>query len=129
MNESVKSYFLSDDGEFILELNKYRIFERLKNKEKVKVIFIGYGKDEFNISEFVRLSVDLFFNEISLFLDIIKLDILFKNVEVNLFGCNMFSYDFNVEEIYFGKLLLSIMDKIIFILFDVNKNFIIIGVN
>ncbi|MCO8787909.1 glycosylating toxin TcdA [Clostridioides difficile] len=129
MNESAKSYFLSDDGESILELNKYRIPERLKNKEKVKVTFIGHGKDEFNTSEFARLNVDSLSNEISSFLDTIKLDISPKNVEVNLLGCNMFSYDFNVEETYPGKLLLSIMDKITSTLPDVNKNSITIGAN
>ncbi|EQG60630.1 toxin B [Clostridioides difficile DA00145] len=129
MNESAKSYFLSDDGESILELNKYRIPERLKNKEKVKVTFIGHGKDEFNTSEFARLSVDSLSNEISSFLDTIKLDISPKNVEVNLLGCNMFSYDFNVEETYPGKLLLSIMDKITSTLPDVNKDSITIGAN
>lgn len=41
----------------------------------------------------------------------------------------MFSYDFNVEETYPGKLLLSIMDKITSTLPDVNKNSITIGAN
>ncbi|PBH01094.1 hypothetical protein BGV12_14905, partial [Clostridioides difficile] len=41
----------------------------------------------------------------------------------------MFSYDFNVEETYPGKLLLSIMDKITSTLPYVNKNSITIGAN
>ncbi|MCC0686782.1 TcdA/TcdB pore-forming domain-containing protein [Clostridioides sp. ES-S-0056-01] len=129
MNESAKSYFLSDDGKSIIELNKYRIPERLKNNEKIKVTFIGHGKDEFNTSEFARLSVDSLSNEISSFLDIIKLDISPKSVEINLLGCNMFSYDINVEETYPGKLLLRIMDKITSTLPSVNKDSITVGAN
>ncbi|HBG5344515.1 TPA: peptidase C80, partial [Clostridioides difficile] len=129
MNESAKSYFLSDAGKSILELNKYRIPERLKNKEKIKVTFIGHGKDEFNTNEFAKLSVDSLSNEISSFLDIIKLDISPKSVEVNLLGCNMFSYDVNIGETYPGKLLLRIMDKITSTLPSVNKDSITIGAN
>ncbi|UWD48515.1 C80 family cysteine peptidase [Clostridioides difficile] len=129
MNESAKSYFLSDDGKSILELNKYRIPERLKNKEKIKVTFIGHGKDEFNTSEFARLSVDSLSNEISSFLDTIKLDISPKSVEINLLGCNMFSYDVNIGETYPGKLLLRNIDKITSTLSGVNKDSITIGAN
>ncbi|HBH3693831.1 TPA: peptidase C80, partial [Clostridioides difficile] len=129
MNESAKSYFLSDDAKSILELNKYRIPERLKNKEKIKVTFIGHGKDEFNTNEFAKLSVESLSNEISSFLDIIKLDISPKNVEVNLLGCNMFSYDVNIGETYPGKLLLRIMDKITSTLPSVSKDSITIGAN
>ncbi|CEK40047.1 glucosylating haemorrhagic toxin TcsH [Paraclostridium sordellii] len=129
MNESAKSYFLSDNGESISELNKYRIPQRLKNKEKIKVTFIGHGKDEFNTSEFAKLSVDSLSNEISSFLDIMKLDISPKNVEINLLGCNMFSYNVNVEETYPGKLLLNNIDKIISTLPNVNKDNITIGAN
>ncbi|KPI56898.1 peptidase C80 [Clostridioides difficile] len=129
MNENAKSYFLSDDGKSILELNKYRIPERLKNKEKIKVTFIGHGKDEFNTKEFAKLSVDSLSNEISSFLDIIKLDISPKSVEVNLLGCNMFSYDVNIGETYPGKLLLRIMDKITSTLPSINKDSITIGAN
>uniref|UniRef100_UPI00336AECC7 Toxin B n=1 Tax=Clostridioides difficile 342 TaxID=1151306 RepID=UPI00336AECC7 len=127
-DSEIAYYYNPGDGE-IQEIDKYKIPSIISDRPKIKLTFIGHGKDEFNTDIFAGFDVDSLSTEIEAAIDLAKEDISPKSIEINLLGCNMFSYSINVEETYPGKLLLKVKDKISELMPSISQDSIIVSAN
>lgn len=127
-DSEIAYYYNPGDGE-IQEIDKYKIPSIISDRPKIKLTFIGHGKDEFNTDIFAGLDVDSLSTEIETAIDLAKEDISPKSIEINLLGCNMFSYSVNVEETYPGKLLLRVKDKVSELMPSISQDSIIVSAN
>ncbi|MGO1042552.1 TcdA/TcdB pore-forming domain-containing protein [Clostridioides difficile] len=121
-------YYNHVDGE-IQEIDKYRIPSIISDRQKIKLTLIGHGKDEFNTDIFANFDVDSLSTEIEAMIDLAKADISPKSIEINLLGCNMFSYSVNVEDTYPGKLLLKVKDKVSELMPSISQDSITVSAN
>ncbi|MHC9370241.1 glycosylating toxin TpeL [Clostridium perfringens] len=106
------SYYFNSEYKSIDSIQFDNIPEILKGKNKIKLTFIGHGEEEFNTERFASLTVKEFSKKIYKVLDIIKSNTNVKEIQIDLLGCNMFSYNINVEETYPGKLLKVVLDYV-----------------
>ncbi|HBF8411146.1 glycosylating toxin TcdB [Clostridioides difficile] len=129
IEDSEVAYYYNPTDSEIQEIDKYRIPDRISDRPKIKLTLIGHGKAEFNTDIFAGLDVDSLSSEIETIIDLAKADISPKSIEINLLGCNMFSYSVNVEETYPGKLLLRVKDKISELMPSISQDSIIVSAN
>ncbi|UUV16739.1 TcdA/TcdB pore-forming domain-containing protein [Clostridioides difficile] len=127
-DSEIAYYYNHVDGE-IQEIDKYRIPSIISDSQKIKLTLIGHGKDEFNTDIFANFDVDSLSTEIEAMIDLAKADISPKSIEINLLGCNMFSYSVNVEDTYPGKLLLKVKDKISELMPSIGQDSITVSAN
>nr|Q46342.1 RecName: Full=Cytotoxin-L; AltName: Full=Lethal toxin; Short=LT; Contains: RecName: Full=Glucosyltransferase TcsL [Paeniclostridium sordellii]CAA57959.1 cytotoxin L [[Clostridium] sordellii] [Paeniclostridium sordellii] len=126
-SETAYYYYVADAE--IKEIDKYRIPYQISNKRNIKLTFIGHGKSEFNTDTFANLDVDSLSSEIETILNLAKADISPKYIEINLLGCNMFSYSISAEETYPGKLLLKIKDRVSELMPSISQDSITVSAN
>ncbi|HBG7288358.1 TPA: peptidase C80, partial [Clostridioides difficile] len=129
IEDSEVAYYYNPTDSEIQEIDKYRIPDRISDRPKIKLTLIGHGKAEFNTDIFAGLDVDSLSSEIETIIDLAKADISPKSIEINLLGCNMFSYSVNVEETYPGKLLLRVKDKVSELMPSISQDSIIVSAN